>query len=124
MPQYYQFLTEKLAPGRHQFRLKQIDLDGSFTFSDALEVNVTIPGTFELSELFPNPFNPATSFTLAVVQEQPVQIEVIVARGRSVRTLFDGLFLRTKSTVFSSTARSIEWNLLRALDESEFYGHA
>jgi len=54
-------------------------------------VNVTIPGTFELSELFPNPFNPATSFTLALAQEQPVQIEVIDARGRSIRTLFDGL---------------------------------
>lgn len=91
VPQYYKFLTEKLAPGRHQFRLKQIDLDGSFTFSDELEVNVTIPGTFELSELFPNPFNPATSFTLAVAQEQRVQIAVIDARGRSVRTLFEGL---------------------------------
>ncbi len=57
---------------------------------------MTIPGTFELSELFPNPFNPATSFTLALAQEQPVQIEVIDARGRSVRTLFDGLISSNK----------------------------
>ena len=96
VPQYYQFLTGKLAPGRHQFRLKQVDLDGSFTFSNELEVKVTIPGTFELSELFPNPFNPTTSFTLAVAQEQQVQIAIIDARGRSERTLHDGLISANK----------------------------
>ncbi|MCH8020798.1 T9SS type A sorting domain-containing protein [candidate division KSB1 bacterium] len=92
VPQYYQFLTEKLAPGRHQFWLKQIDLDGSFTLSHELEVKVTIPGTFELSELFPNPFNPTTTIQYGLPTSEIVTLKISNLLGENVVTLVNNEF--------------------------------
>jgi hypothetical protein len=43
-----------------------------------------------LSEAYPNPFNPSTTFTLAVATDQRVQIEVFDLTGRKVQTLHNG----------------------------------
>jgi hypothetical protein len=45
---------------------------------------------FGLSEGYPNPFNPVTTFTLAVDSDQAVKVEVFDVVGRRVATLFDG----------------------------------
>ena len=86
----YAFRTETLDPGVHRFRLKQLDYDGTFAYSPEVEVVVGLPGTYELSAAYPNPFNPQTRFTLAVSQEQHVRVEVFDALGRRVAVLHDG----------------------------------
>jgi PKD repeat protein len=88
--QYYSFLAEGLAPGKHRFRLKQRDFDGSFSFSDALEVTVEVPEGFVLTPPYPNPFNPQTTFTLRVAESESVTVGVYDVHGRQVRMLFDG----------------------------------
>ncbi|MEM6337660.1 MAG: T9SS type A sorting domain-containing protein, partial [Bacteroidota bacterium] len=87
--QSYSFDVSDLEPGRHGFRLKQIDFDGAFEFSETVEVVVDVPGTHVLEAAYPNPFNPRTTFAFLVAETQPVRATLHDAQGRLVRTLFD-----------------------------------
>jgi len=79
-----------------KYRLKSIDNDGSFQYSDEVEVN-TVPLSYELSQNYPNPFNPGTKikFTLPSViasgtkQSQLVTLKVYDILGNEVATLVD-----------------------------------
>ncbi len=98
--QGYGYRVEGLAPGRYAFRLKQIDYDGSFAYSPAVEVSVALPQAFLLSAAYPNPFNPETRFTLQLRRGQPVAIHVYDVLGRRVQTLFDGTLEAGQARVF------------------------
>ncbi len=52
-----------------RYRLKSIDHDGSFEYSEVIEIN-TLPMSYELSQNYPNPFNPSTKikFTIPFVE--------------------------------------------------------
>jgi hypothetical protein len=56
----YSFIDENVSTGTYQYRLKQVDFDGSHTYSDIVEVDVTGPTQFSLEQNYPNPFNPTT----------------------------------------------------------------
>ncbi|MCH7975040.1 MAG: T9SS type A sorting domain-containing protein, partial [Bacteroidetes bacterium] len=88
--QVYSHTVIDLDPGTYAFRLKQIDFDGAFEYSPAIEATVGVPGSHVLSAVYPNPFNPQTNFTLAVRETQTVAITVHDVLGREVVTLFDG----------------------------------
>lgn len=45
------------------YRLKQIDYDGSFEYSNVLEVEIGLPTQFILEQNYPNPFNPLTTIS-------------------------------------------------------------
>jgi len=49
-----------------------------------------LPGTHNLSSVYPNPFNPQARFTLEVAEQQDVNIAVFDALGRQVALLHDG----------------------------------
>jgi PKD repeat protein len=51
---------------------------------------VEIPTEYELSEIYPNPFNPQAQFSLILSQEEEVTIQLFDALGRHVRTLAAG----------------------------------
>ena len=89
--QRYSYRVEDLDPGRHVFRLRQIDFDGTFEHHPEVEVFVELPGTYALSGAYPNPFNPETQVTLMVATKQQVRVEVYDVVGRRVALLHDGL---------------------------------
>jgi alpha-tubulin suppressor-like RCC1 family protein len=86
----YTFEVSDLEVGRHRFRLRQIDFDGTFEFSSEVEAVVAIPGTHFLGEAYPNPFNPRSYFSVAVPVEQRVTVTVHDLSGRLVETVFEG----------------------------------
>jgi hypothetical protein len=90
-PQSYAYRTADLDPGRHVFRLRQVDFDGTFDYSPEVEMTITMAGAYVLSDIFPNPFNPQASFTLAVGSEQHVRVVVYDMLGRQVSLLHDSL---------------------------------
>ena len=69
-PKIYSFSDENVSPGNYQYRLKQIDFDGSFSFSNIIEIEVGSPDEFSLEQNYPNPFNPSTkiNFTIPSVE--------------------------------------------------------
>ncbi len=92
-PQSYTFQTPALDPGTHRFRLKQIDFDGTFAYSETVELAVGVVGRYLLKPVYPNPFTTAQPATIsfAVSAPQQVYVRLYDATGRLARTLFSGL---------------------------------
>ena len=89
-PQTYSYRIDDLAPGRHAFRLKQIDFDGTFEYSPELEVIVEMVERFVIEPAYPNPFNSGTQFRFAVQREQQVRVDLYDMLGRRVKVLYEG----------------------------------
>ncbi len=69
------------------YRLKQIDFDGSFNFSKVITVENTLPKTFVLEQNYPNPFNPSTKINFSLPYACNVKLEVYSISGEKVATL-------------------------------------
>ena len=80
------------------YYLKQIDLDGSATRSQVIEVffgstvidQGLLPSVNALAQNYPNPFNPETTIRFDLAEAAPVTLTVYDATGQTVRTLVDG----------------------------------
>ncbi|MFN3695450.1 MAG: hypothetical protein ACK4UV_10615, partial [Ignavibacterium sp.] len=64
--QNYTFVDKKLSTGKYAYRLKQIDVDGAFNYSNEIEVDITAPNEFALYQNYPNPFNPVTKIRYSI----------------------------------------------------------
>ncbi len=59
-PTNYSFVdNENQITGKYRYRLKQIDIDGTYSYSNEVEIQI-LPGRFSLEQNYPNPFNPST----------------------------------------------------------------
>jgi hypothetical protein len=85
--QVYQFTDAAVQPGSYRYRLKQIDTDGSFSFSGELLVELSQPATFALAQNYPNPFNPETFIRYQLAESGKVELAIFNVRGERVRTL-------------------------------------
>ncbi len=85
----YSYKASDLESGSYGFRLKQVDLDGTFSYSPIVEVDIVMPGNFLLRDAYPNPFNASTTIELTVSTSQHVKVEVFNLVGQRVGVLFD-----------------------------------
>ena len=65
-PHIYSFTDKNLPAGKYQYRLKQIDFDGSFEYSKTVEAEIHLPNEFALEQNYPNPFNPSTKIRYSI----------------------------------------------------------
>jgi len=74
--------------GYYNYRLKQIDTDGKFNYSNIvlLVVNQT-PDCFELYQNYPNPFNPSTVISYSIPISSNVTLRVYDVLGKLITTL-------------------------------------
>ncbi len=70
------------------YRLKQMDIDGTFEYSDEIEVKV-LPSKYELYQNYPNPFNPTTKIKFSLPENAKVKISVYDVLGRELKTLLN-----------------------------------
>lgn len=91
-PHFYQYVDELIdvSPStiHIQYRLKQLDTDGSFTYSQVQSVNLLIPATHQLLPNYPNPFNPVTQILFAIAAPADISISVFNINGKLVKTLY------------------------------------
>lgn len=85
--QSYQFTDKNLFGGsKFSYRLKQIDADGSFKYSDEIELEI-IPIKYELLQNYPNPFNPSTIITWQLPMDSHITLKVYDVLGNEIATL-------------------------------------
>jgi flagellar hook assembly protein FlgD len=85
----YSFSDELIENGTILYRLKQIDIDGSYRILPTVSVEVNIPTEFVLEQNYPNPFNPTTKIQFGLRNKQNVKIKVFDILGNEVKTLLD-----------------------------------
>jgi hypothetical protein len=87
---YYSFIDNNPDKGKNVYRLKQIDLDGSVTYSESVEVKFDAsPESFSLMQNYPNPFNPVTTIKYQLPEKSFVSIKVYDVLGKEVASLFN-----------------------------------
>jgi hypothetical protein len=74
------------------YRLKQIDLDGTYKYSKEILVKIIKPDEIVLNQNFPNPFNPSTKIKYSIPNlgkqhAVSVQLKIYDVLGNEVVTL-------------------------------------
>lgn len=87
--QSYKFTDESAFAGKNYYRLRQIDMNGEFTYTDAIEVDLMLAGDFVIYQNYPNPFNPSTTIKFNLPSMAKVNITVFDIMGSEVASILD-----------------------------------
>ncbi len=100
----YSFVDSDVEMGNYFYRLKQVDLNGTFAYTDVTEVNFTTPSEFVLEQNYPNPFNPSTTIKFGLATRSSVDLRVYNIVGEEVAVLVSGQMMEsgTYQVTFSS----------------------
>ncbi|MBK7630137.1 MAG: T9SS type A sorting domain-containing protein [Ignavibacteriales bacterium] len=88
--QNYSYSDKNVDAGTYTYRLKQVDFDGTFEYSNAIEVEVLGVKEFALGQNYPNPFNPSTKINFSLAVDSKVSLKIFDVLGQEVATLING----------------------------------
>ncbi|MFA6455763.1 MAG: T9SS type A sorting domain-containing protein [Bacteroidota bacterium] len=88
-PQSYSFRHNTILHGTLHYRLKQIDADGAFKYSDVVECRSNYQTIASLETNFPNPFNSSTTFHVTVPEDGRAVLSLYNMLGQHIATVFD-----------------------------------
>ncbi len=99
----YEYVDNVLSFSRDEanfkYRLKQIYLDGSHSYSNIISIELEMPKEFVLFQNYPNPFNPKTTVTFKIKEKCKVILKVFDINGREVATLVNKEYIPGKYQV-------------------------
>ncbi|MFH1194700.1 MAG: zinc-dependent metalloprotease family protein [bacterium] len=86
----YRYIDNSVKTGKFYYRLKQVDFDGSYEYSQTIEADLGIPQNYVLEQNHPNPFNPTTVVKFSLPVDSKVSLKLYNVVGQEVKTLLEG----------------------------------
>lgn len=83
----YSYRDSILSSNQYYYRLKHLELNGSYSYSNIIKVDFNQPGNFVLKQNYPNPFNPNTKIKFVIPKESFVNLSIFNSLGELVSTL-------------------------------------
>ncbi len=98
-PHYYNCTDASATSGSWEYRLRQIDLDGTVSYGPVVQIDVptgvggdgAVPADFALLQNYPNPFNPSTEIRYSLPVASAVVLKVYAATGEEAAVLEQGV---------------------------------
>lgn len=123
----YEYLDTNPFPDKSYYRLKQVDFDGGFSYSEVR--TFTFQGVFDFVDVYPNPVKSLLNIRLEMEEDRPVTIEITDPLGKTVyhkniakgsgRALHLGIpFPRFSPGLYSVIIRSNDTQLVRRIIHS------
>lgn len=89
-PVNYSFTDKNVNISSASYRLKLVDLDGTYSYSTVVNVDINyLPKEFALYQNYPNPFNPSTVIKYALPFDSKVKLYIHNITGELVETIID-----------------------------------
>lgn len=85
----YSYNDNNLLPGRYYYRLKQVDNNSNYKFSNIVAVTLYKNGMYVLQQNYPNPFHSSTVIEFSLPVTEKVKITVSDMHGRVIKTLLN-----------------------------------
>jgi len=85
---YSDDLSDLNYTGKIYYRLKQFDYDGSYEYSEIVEIFFDLmPDEYSLLQNYPNPFNPTTTIKYSIPEDALVELKIFDVLGKEVYVL-------------------------------------
>jgi len=88
-PSHYKFIESDPIAEKCYYRLKQVDFNGEYSYSEVIEIKINLPNEFEINQNYPNPFNSSTIISYKLPQYSFVEIKIFDINGRLVNSIID-----------------------------------
>jgi len=85
----YSYTDKTVSNGKYYYRLKQVDYDGSYTYSQIVEVDFGFPAKFALEQNYPNPFNSQTVIKFDLFETTNLKLNIYDINGKLIKSLID-----------------------------------
>jgi photosystem II stability/assembly factor-like uncharacterized protein len=83
----YSYIDKELVDGKYFYRLKQIDFNGTYEYSNVIEIDVRSLNEYALEQNYPNPFNPTTTIGYVLKEKSNAKLILLNAIGEEVAVL-------------------------------------
>ena len=87
----YSYVDDNLITGRYRYKLKQIDINDKYNYSNVVEVEWRAFNSYLLEQNYPNPFNPSTRITYELPAESKLTLTIFNCIGEAVEVLVNEL---------------------------------
>jgi len=80
----YTYTDGNIESSNYYYRLKQVDFDGSVSYSKVIEINGLLELRYSLNQNYPNPFNPSTVISFELGEKSNVNLVIFNNLGEQV----------------------------------------
>lgn len=90
-PRSYSYKIQNFQSGIHYFRLKMIDTDGKFEYSNIISIEIPAPNETRLLQNYPNAFNSETTIEFQISSASRTVIQIFDVRGELIHTIVNDI---------------------------------
>lgn len=83
----YSFSDAQIDKPVNYYRLKQVDIDGEYSYTNAVSIENNFLLSYSLAQNYPNPFNPSTNIEFSLPERSKVVLTVYNLIGEEVTKL-------------------------------------